>query len=265
MIRYSLNGKVFIQNLNHYFKDRLKKYLKIIYITKLKTFIFKIIYSLFMKFTERLRLEADPIWRKIFVHPFVIELYDGTLPFEKFKFYTVQDFHHLLETFRCISLISAKSEYEDAKLAMKIAEMEMISEMKNYEELLNELNLGINDVKMSEVAHIAFAYDNFLIRTCALGSSIEGFTALLPCFWSYIEIADYNRKRLLKNKNKIYRKWAEEYLKDEYRSIVESMRKAVDDACCEDYKKLRNLFIIASKYEYMFWTMAYNMDGGWFE
>ena len=36
-------------------------------------------------FSEGLRLEAEPIWRRIFAHPFLREIKDGTLPLATFS------------------------------------------------------------------------------------------------------------------------------------------------------------------------------------
>jgi len=38
-------------------------------------------------FSEQLRHEAEPIWRRIFDHPFLKEIKDGTLPLETFQYY----------------------------------------------------------------------------------------------------------------------------------------------------------------------------------
>ena len=46
-------------------------------------------------FSSLLRAEADPIWQRIFVNPFLKELRQGTLPIEKFRFYLAQDYLYL--------------------------------------------------------------------------------------------------------------------------------------------------------------------------
>ena len=38
-------------------------------------------------FSSLLRAEADPIWQRIFVNPFLKELRQGKLLIEKFRFY----------------------------------------------------------------------------------------------------------------------------------------------------------------------------------
>ncbi len=43
-------------------------------------------------FSEQLRVEAEPIWRKIFDHPFLKEIKNGTPPLETFRYYLAQDY-----------------------------------------------------------------------------------------------------------------------------------------------------------------------------
>ncbi len=42
-------------------------------------------------FSEQLRREAEPVWERVFSHPFLREIKDGTLPLEKFRYYLGQD------------------------------------------------------------------------------------------------------------------------------------------------------------------------------
>ncbi|MCH8802377.1 MAG: thiaminase II, partial [Chloroflexi bacterium] len=46
-------------------------------------------------FSEQLRNEAEPIWRRIFDHPFLKEIKDGTLPLDTFRYYLAQDYLYL--------------------------------------------------------------------------------------------------------------------------------------------------------------------------
>jgi len=214
-----------------------------------------------MKVTERLRKDADYIWREIFNHPFVIELFEGSLPEEKFKYYIIQDYNYLITTYRCFSLIASKAEYEIARKSLEYAYIDATLEIDNYNKLLKNLGLEINDVTSIEPSPTNMAYMNFLISICSLKPSIEGLTALLPCFWSYMEIADVNNWRLEKNRNKLYIEWINVYRSKEYRNMISDLRNLVDRyGSSYNYNRLRKIFIVGSKYEYMFWDMAYKME-----
>ncbi len=56
------------------------------------------------KLSRRLREDGDYIWRRIFGHPFVIELYSGKLPVEKFVYYVKQDYSYLIGVMRAYSI-----------------------------------------------------------------------------------------------------------------------------------------------------------------
>lgn len=214
-----------------------------------------------MSITRELRESVDDIWRKIFKHPFVIELYRGDLPLEKFKFYIIQDYNYLVSMYKCLSLIAAKSEPDIAEKALEIAYLDASTEMENYRKLIGRLGLTMDYVLSTEPAPTNEAYMNFLLKTCALEPPIEGLTAILPCFWSYMEIAEVNRELLEHNDNELYRSWCEVYLLDEYKSMVNSLKDLVDKyGPGYDIDRLKHLFKIGSRYEYLFWDMAYNME-----
>jgi len=211
--------------------------------------------------SERLRRDADAIWQRIFEHPFVVELYEGTLPLEKFKFYAIQDYNYLIGMMRSYSLLAAKSDYEVAKAALEIAYADATVEMKNYERLLEKLGLKLEDAAKAEPAPTNEAYMNFLVSTCALGSPLECLVATLPCFWSYAEIAEKHKEKLKGNPVELYVEWASVYLSKEYVALVEKLRSLVDSLWRgEGYERLRSLFLRASRYEYMFWDMAYKLE-----
>ena len=214
-----------------------------------------------VKLTEKLRHAADHIWSAILEHPFVVELYLGTLPFEKFKYYVIQDYNYLVTMYKCFSLIASKAEYKLARKMLELAYIEATTEMANYERLLNKLGMRLEDVVRAEPAPTNTAYMNFLLTTCALGSSLEGLISLLPCFWSYAEIASKHKDKLENNPNKIYVEWAKVYTTREYLDLVDELRAFIDGLGDQiSFSKLKNIFLTASRYEYMFWNMAYNME-----
>ena len=214
-----------------------------------------------MSLSQMLRESVDDIWRKIFKHPFVLELYSGVLPLEKFKFYIIQDYNYLVSMYKCLSLIAAKSEPDIAEKALEIAYLDASTEMENYRKLIGRLGLTMEDVLSTEPAPTNEAYMNFLLKICALYPPIEGLTAILPCFWSYMEIAEVNKELLEYNRDGLYRSWCEVYLSDEYKSMVSSLRSLVDRYGSKyDVERLKHIFKLGSRYEYLFWDMAYNME-----
>ncbi|AFK22522.1 thiaminase II [Pyrococcus sp. ST04] len=206
--------------------------------------------------TEKLRKESDEIWRRIFNHPFVVQLYSGDLPIEKFKFYVLQDFNYLVGLTRALSVIASKAEYPLIAEILELAKEEITTEMRNYEELLQKLDLTLEEAIKTEPTLVNSAYMDFMLSTAYKGTVAEGLTALLPCFWSYAEIAKYHKERLEKNPVRIYKEWGEVYLSKEYLNLVERLRKIIDSLGGE-YERLKRIFVTGSKFELAFWEMAW--------
>jgi len=84
---------------------------------------------------------------------------------------------------------------------------------------------------------------------------------VLPCFWTYAEIAEYHKNKLQKNENRLYTEWASVYLSEPYLKLVRKIRNLVDNAGRGFlYEKLKKIFITASRYEYMYWDAIYSMQ-----
>lgn len=191
----------------------------------------------------------------------MVELYRGELQLEKFKYYIIQDYNYLITMYRCFSLIASKADYKLARKALELAYLEATTEMANYEKLLSRLGLSLDYVVRVEPAPTNTAYMNFLTATCALKPPIHGLIALLPCFWSYAEIAEKHKEALAMNSNELYVDWAKTYLAGEYKQLISELREIIDASInLSEVEDLTKIFVTASKYEYLFWEMSYRME-----
>ncbi|RLF83218.1 thiaminase II [Thermococci archaeon] len=213
-----------------------------------------------MKISDALRQKADYIWQRILNHPFVIELYQGILPIEKFKFYVLQDYNYLVGLTRTLTIIASKSNFDLMRKVLKLAQEEANTELANYERLLEELGLTIEDAIKEEPSPTNYAYMNFMNLTAFLGTPYEGLATIMPCFWSYMEIARHHEKLLKSNENSLYVNWAEVYLSKEYIELVEDLKELLNKASEAEFHRLESVFKRASKYEYMFWDMTYRIE-----
>ena len=216
-----------------------------------------------MRTAEKLRAEASAIWRKIEGHPFVIELYTGSLPLEKFRFYAIQDYNYLVAMTKCYSILAAKADdLGVARRVLEIAYLDATTELESYKKLLAKLGLTLEEAVRAEVAPTNLSYASFLISTCALGTVLEGLVATLPCFWSYAEIAQRHKDKLEGNKVELYVEWAKVYLSEDYLKLVEMLKQLIEELSSQtaDFEKLSRIFRTASRYEYMFWDMAYKLE-----
>lgn len=215
-----------------------------------------------MTVSEKLHRDAEPVWNKIFKHPFVVELYQGSLPMEKFKMYILQDYSYLIDTIKNFSIIASRAHsVEVLREAVEITHLEATGEFQGYQDLLHTLGYTLDDAMHVEPFPVNLSYRGFLLATSSLCSSQEALASVLPCFWSYLEIARYHQDALSTNTNKIYTDWAYFYLSKDYEQLVEKLRGLADRIGNDfPYERLKSIFLTASRYEYMYWDSLYKLE-----
>lgn len=209
--------------------------------------------------SRNFREKADPIWQGIFKHPFLQELREGTLPKSTFKFFISQDYLFLKDMITCLGIMVDKAvdgAAKDLLLYMKRASETI--EINALIRLGDELG-GINFMEV-EYTPSCYAYTRHLLFIALSGSFLEAISSITPCYWSYMEIGDY----LGYSKDRFYNDWIKTYRSEEYRSLVSKILGVVDRtaerAQREVIERAMKAFIISSKYEYMFWDMAYKKE-----
>jgi len=207
--------------------------------------------------SDKLRKMADPIWEAIFKHPFVVELYSGALPLEKFRYYLLQDYNYLVNFAKALSLATAKAPAVPLmREALALAYGTVTGEMANYEALLGEVGLTLEDAAGAEPNFVNVSYMSYLLSVCSLEGFYQCMAAALPCFWSYAETAQRHKDVLEKNPVQLYRRWASVYLSEDYLSLVRRLRGVLDSSGLPA-EALWPYFKQASLYELKFWEAAY--------
>jgi thiaminase (transcriptional activator TenA) len=218
-------------------------------------------------FSAVLRERCDRIWAGLHAHPFLGELARGTLPLDRFRFFIEQDLLFLPAFARCMALGAAKSA-GDAELDFFSRQLDGIIrlELPSNRRLLDRvISLGAQDRGGSRVmAPANVAYTSFLLATAAAGGPLEITAAVLPCSWSYIEIAAALKDEIADHR--VYSDWVRFYLQEEEKDLVMNMRATFDDmtrdGAVSDGKRqqLSEIFTMSSRLEGMFWQMAYTLD-----
>lgn len=207
------------------------------------------------RLSEALRVRAEPIWAAIFSHPFLRELEEGALPRESFRFYLCQDYHFLAGYARAVGIALAKAR--DSQTLLLLSRRVIVpAERELHRRLFSLLEMDEGAVEQAELAPTTRAYVNHLIATAALGGVAEAAAAILPCPWTYHEIG----ARLGEVGQPVYREWATAYKEGILAESVAAWRSLVDGAEGEDpatLARMEEAFLISSRYEFMFWEMAY--------
>ena len=210
-------------------------------------------------FSEQLRAEAEPMWKQIFAQPFLREIKDGTLPLEKFQYYLGQDYLYLEGFARTVCMALAKAP--DSQTLEELAHRVMTPvERPLHHKLVAEAGLTMEDVKKVKRSPTNTGYVNHMITTASLYGLGPTAAALLPCPWSYHELKD----ALGQSEHPLYGQWTHFYVAGLLQNSVDAWRGFVDraarEASSQELDAMRDAFMISSRYEYMFWDMAYNME-----
>jgi thiaminase/transcriptional activator TenA len=88
--------------------------------------------------------------------------------------------------------------------------------------------------------------------------------AILPCAWSYAEIAGRLADEIADHP--VYRDWVGFYTTDEVLGLVGQMRQSFDEMAAQagpgprTRRRLAEIFTTSSRLEGAFWDMAYTLD-----
>ena len=204
-------------------------------------------------------------WNELLNPRFILEMAADSLPIEKFAFYLRQD-HVFLKEF-CAFLLIAREKSTDQKLKMwfdSLYQSTIDSEMQMQRELLLSLT-GISNINNNSNIAIASAtlnYISFLKQVSSSAGDVEVMvSAMAPCPWSYLEIAQKLSKRDIKKE--VYSKWIQFYSSNESQQQVKELKNILSSLYDQTHDNTRMVmkqyFGAACKYEYNFWEAAYNM------
>ena len=215
---------------------------------------------------ERLRRDCTRVWAGLHAHPFIRELAAGTLPPEKFRFYVEQNLQYLTEYARTIAIGATKAgDLETMRLfAADLANI-LDSEIPENRELLRRVvELGAEDRGGSAgMAPATVAYTGFLVSTATEGGPLEIMAAIVPCTWSYGDIAAALIAEGLVHDHPVYAEWIRFFGQPAYGAVVATMRAdfeaAARGASEADLRRLSELFTASTRLERGFWDMAYDL------
>jgi thiaminase/transcriptional activator TenA len=104
------------------------------------------------------------------------------------------------------------------------------------------------------------AYTDFLVRTAADGDMADLVTALLPCAWGYVYVAQHLAKGRPPADQR-YADWIAQYVSEEFVQAAEWLRaelnRLTSGATPERRRRLTEVFLLSSRYEWLFWEMCW--------
>ena len=218
-----------------------------------------------MRFSQHLRALADPSWKAQLTHPFVVGLGNGTLPERKFKYYILQDARFLGDLARVFAIAAQKApDGESAIRFAKLAEETLVVERSLHESYGKRWQLSPKQMGAVPMAPTNYAYTRHMLQVAQNGSAVEATVVALPCAWIYCVVGRHLLRKGAPPKSHPYRDWLMLYASPEFAEVGRWMREKVDawapSASEGERARMEEAFIVSSRYEWMFWEMAWNEE-----
>lgn len=212
-------------------------------------------------FTDELFAAAGSVWEAQLEHPFVRGIAAGDLDEQVFRRWVVQDYLYLKEFARVFAWAAAKAD-RLASMGWYAAALDLTlnTEMELHRAYAGRFGISAGDLEAGEMWPTNRAYTDFLVRTAADGDLAELVAALLPCAWGYAWIG----RRLAEEgrpADRRYADWIEQYASPEFQEAAGWLRGEMDrlaeGASADRRERLLDLFLLSSRYEWMFWEMCW--------
>ena len=211
-----------------------------------------------MKTSDILWEKASEIIKMHLNHQFSQDLANGSLSLEVFQYYLQQDSIYIKKYAQAMNILASKAPTEEiskkfSRLSVESYELEHIFQ----EKLFYEYNVSSSDLMQPA----CLAYSSYLIATISSSTFLEGLTALLPCFWVYLE----NGKNIaLKSvTNNSYQAWIDTYVSEEFIEQTELVKNYVNiyskDLPQAQLDNLCDIFSYSCRLDLQFMDDAYNL------
>ena len=215
------------------------------------------------RLSERLLLAAEGAWQEAMKKQFLLEMADGTLSPERFRYYMLIDYLYLTEYIKTLRIIEERSDEPEIGSFLQDT-IGATEEELGRVHFPNMMQLGITEEDIAKTAMPRKA-ENYIryMRGLALERPIlESLTALLDCSWAYAYIAEHMIGQYgEKIRNSRYRDWFMAYTTREYIDsnqawidMVDSLAEGIEE---ERQEELCRIFVTCAGYENAFWDAVY--------
>ena len=214
-------------------------------------------------FADDLKQSCIDTWNKILNHTFLIEIATNALPRDKFVFYLKQDRIFLIEF--CSFLQAVKRKSHDVHIAEWLDSLlysTINCEMQMQNQIFNSLGISPDSILNNIPSRTTLSYTSYLRNVSSSSAESMGklVSAMAPCPWTYLEIAEKLSRHGIKNDT--YKKWVQFYSSGDSLMQVEDLKNILcglaKEASNKDKLVMKRYFATACNYELLFWDMAYN-------
>lgn len=214
--------------------------------------------------TERLLAASRTIWEGYLAHPFVQGIADGSLAVDKFRFYLLQDYLYLFDYAKVFAQGVVKSrEPEVMRTFAGYVESILGGEMNVHRGYMKRLGITEEQAETVKPSLSNQSYTAYMRAVAAEEGPAEIMAAVLSCALSY----EYIAKWIVANypdaeKHEFYGEWVQSYASEGYAEenmrLTDLMERLTAGYSEQQLRHLTDIFVDCSRYEGMFWDMAWN-------
>ena len=216
------------------------------------------------KTTERLLAATQDIWEGYLNHPFVHGIADGSLDIQNFRFYLLQDYVYLFDYAKVFAQGVVKSRDPEIMRVFATSVANILGgEMNIHRGYMSRLGITEEDAERVKPSLNNESYTSYMRAVAAEEGPAEIMAAVLSCALSY----EYIAKWIVANypnadQHEFYGEWVQGYASEDYaaenRKLVAYMERLSEGYTESQLARLTDIFVACSRYESMFWDMAWN-------
>jgi thiaminase/transcriptional activator TenA len=208
-----------------------------------------------------LRERGSSAWAAATSHPMVAQIGRGTLPHDTFRHYFEQNIQYLQDYARAIALIAGKApDLAGIDVLTRFQEQIVGTEIPANAEFLRRLGGSPDARDLPPMLPVTRGYTGHLLGTAARGGCAEGLAAVLPCQWSYGELA--GPRMAAPPHDPVYADRIAMFGDADYGLLVDETTGLLDRLAehCDEagLALLAAAFDASVRYEVQFWDMAYD-------
>ena len=209
-----------------------------------------------MGFSQRVWESAYSAIEAIKLHPFNLELADGSLDRKRFVNYIEQDVVYLQSYARCLAMLAGKVPLDCMRQFLVYAETCLVVE----QEVLHQHFTGLHVDEVS-LAPATLGYNSYLLQSCYHQPIEVAVAAILPCFWVYREVGRFVAGcSVVANP---YQRWIDTYTAEDFSVAVDEVICFFDSlakhASGEMRDRMNKAFYEGVCFEWHFWDDSYHL------
>lgn len=213
---------------------------------------------------------ARPIWDMSVEHPFVVQLAQGDLSKDRFRYYMTQDYLYLKSYIKIFGIIMQKTQdLGEIKFASDNIAALLDETIKVHIPYMRKLGISDLDIKAARAHPDNLAYTSYMTQIASQNNYLTGLIAILGCSWGYAYIAQKASQIYPQaTTSSPYKSWFCSYIHPSYvktnQDLIDRCNALSQDITCDEKEYLLEVFRTCCVFEYRFWNMLIGQDNSIF-